>query len=100
MNICHQSFLARRELCPPFNLNYRQAADIDWILNILKNNPENACMDFILARFETGGSSYQNEKKAWKERYQVLKAHYGFLPNLWSHLMIVGRRIAFKMGLR
>ena len=38
MLVCHQSFIARRELVPNFNLNYRFAADYDWTIQILKNS--------------------------------------------------------------
>src|SRR5688572_30812157 len=71
MNVCHQSFIAKRELCPPYDLKYRQAADIDWIIQILKKKPSTARYDGIVASFEVGGSSKRNEKRAWKERYLV-----------------------------
>lgn len=99
MCLCHQSFLVLRELAMPYDLNYRQAADIDWIIQILKKNPSTARYNGVIAMFETGGSSYQNEKKAWKERYAVLKKHYGTLPNVAAHLWIVCRRILFKLKL-
>ncbi len=98
MNICHQSFIAKRNLVPKYNEALRQAADIDWILNILKKNPKSVNSNNILAAFETGGSSYQNEKKAWKERYKVLKNHFGFFPNLMAHFWIFIRRFIFKIG--
>lgn len=99
MCLCHQSFLVKKELSPNYNLAYRQAADIDWILNILKKNPSNLRFDGVIAGFETGGSSYQNEKTAWKERYAVLKAHYGAIPNILAHIWIVMRRMLFKFGI-
>lgn len=99
MSVCHQSFIVKRTICPPYNLQYRQAADIDWILNILKKHPRNVRAQGIVSRFELGGSSYQNEKKAWKERYQVLSVHYGTFQNFIAHLWIAMRRVLFNCGI-
>lgn len=97
MNVCHQSFIARRTICPPYDLQYRQAADIDWIIRILKKAPATVKSPRVIACFEIGGSSSQNEKKAWKERFTVLASHYGYIPNLFNHLWIFIRRILFNL---
>lgn len=99
MNFCHQSFIARKEICPDYDLQYRQAADIDWILQILKKQPSSVKAAFTIAAFETGGSSTQNEKKALKERYKVLSKHYGALPNFAAHIWILIRRVLFNTGI-
>jgi len=99
MSICHQSFITKKAIAPEYNTTFRQASDIDWILNILESNPTNVNSGLIISAFETGGSSSQNEKKAWKERYQVLSNHYGVLTNLLNHVFIVFRRVLFNMGI-
>jgi glycosyltransferase involved in cell wall biosynthesis len=97
MNLCHQSFIAGKNICPDYDLQYRQAADVDWIIRILSKNPVNVRFDGVIAGFETGGSSSQHEKKAWKERFSVLSKHYGFLPNCINHAWIVLRRLMFNL---
>lgn len=97
MNLCHQSFIAKRSICPYYDLQYRQAADVDWIIGILKKNPVNVRYNGVIAGFETGGSSAHHEKKAWKERFAVLSKHYGFLPNCINHCWIVLRRLIFNL---
>jgi hypothetical protein len=100
MNLCHQSFIVRRSLCDPYDLQYKQASDIDWIINILKKKPSAFRCDFILSNFEVGGSSYQHTQKAWKERFDVLTKHYGLLPNLLAHVWIIIRRVLFNLKLK
>jgi hypothetical protein len=100
MNLCHQSFIAKKSICPDYNLHYRQAADVDWIIRILEKNPVNIRFEGVVAGFETGGSSSQHEKKAWKERFSVLSKHYGFLPNCINHCWIVLRRLMFNLKIR
>ncbi len=100
MNLCHQSFIAKKSICPPYDLQFRQAADVDWIIRILMKNPSNVRFDGVIAGFETGGSSSQHETKAWKERFAVLSKHYGFLPNCINHVWIVLRRLMFNLKRR
>ncbi len=100
MNLCHQSFIVRRSLCDPYDLQYKQAADVDWIVNILKKKPKAFRCNFILSNFEVGGSSYQYTKKAWRERFNVLTKHYGLLPNLFAHVWIIIRRVLFNLKLK
>jgi len=97
MSICHQSFVARKSICEEYNLNYRFAADVDWVIRILDKNPVTMSVDFVVADFAVGGSSYQHTKKAMKERYQILGEHYGFFANLLAHIWIVIRRIIFNL---
>lgn len=97
MSICHQSFVARRSMCEEYNLNYRFAADVDWIIRILDKNPVTMPVDFVVADFAVGGSSYQHTKKAMKERYQILGEHYGYFANILAHVWIVIRRIIFNL---
>lgn len=97
MNLCHQSFIARKSLCPMYNITYKQAADVNWVIDVLKHNPSNVRTNFVIANFEVGGSSYQHTQKAWKERYTVLQNQYGFVPNLMAHAWIFIRRILFNI---
>lgn len=97
MNVCHQSFVVKKKDVPKYNLQYRLASDIDWVIAILKTSPSNLRCNYILSRFETGGSSYQNTNEAWKERYKVLREHYGSLSNLLAHGYILLRRVFFKI---
>ncbi|MDA1182384.1 MAG: glycosyltransferase family 2 protein [Bacteroidetes bacterium] len=96
MNICHQSFLAKRFLCDAFDLQYKQASDIDWIIRILKKMQGESCrVNFVISDFELGGSSTEHTRKAWKERYLVLQRQYGVLPNFLAHGWILIRRLLF-----
>jgi hypothetical protein len=100
MKVCHQSVIVKREICPEYNIAYKLAADIDWILEILKNYPTSKRVEYTLSNFEVGGSSYQHTKKAWKERFHVFSKHYGLVPNIFNHLWIIIRRIIFDIKIK
>jgi glycosyltransferase involved in cell wall biosynthesis len=90
MVVCHQAFAARRNLAPPF-IEHNLAADIDWVIEILKKSRENVHTHLVLAEYLVGGISKQRHRQSLKDRYAVLKKHYGFWSNLWSHLRIAVR---------
>lgn len=91
MVVSHQAFFVKRSLSGPYHLAYPLCADIDWMINCLKKATTIRNARITICRFLEGGVSSQKRKKAWKERYEVLKHHYGFLPNLLAHAWIVLR---------
>lgn len=91
MVVSHQAFFVKRSLSRPYNLEYPLCADIDWMIDCLKKANTIKNSHLVVCRFLEGGISGQKRKKAWKERYEVLKLHYGFLPNLLAHGWIVLR---------
>jgi glycosyltransferase involved in cell wall biosynthesis len=90
MVVCHQAFVARRNIAPPFIEN-NLAADIDWVIEVLKKSRKNVHTHLVLAEYLVGGVSKQKHRQSLKDRYEVLKKHYGKWPNLWAHFKIFWR---------
>jgi glycosyltransferase involved in cell wall biosynthesis len=97
MVVCHQGFLPRRSIAKKYLLD-NLAADIDWVLKCLEQSRKNTNTHLILSEYLQGGVSKQQHQQSLKDRYQVLKKHYGFLPNLWNHFWIILRGIWFKIS--
>lgn len=95
----HQSIFVRRSLAPLYSLDYLYAADTDWKVNILKKTTPERTLNtgLVIADFKLDGFSQKNVKRSWKDRYQVLKNQYGFLPNLFNHAVIVGKAAFHKL---
>ena len=91
MVVSHQAFIVKRECVPLYDLQYRICSDIDWMIHSLKKCRSTINTQLVIAEFRTGGTSAQHRKKAWKERYHILKKHYGFWNNLFNHGRIVLR---------
>lgn len=96
MVVSHQAFFVKRNLCEKYDMNYRISSDIDWMIRCLKNASVIINTHLIFAKFTAGGTSRQRQKLAWKERFTILQNHYGFLPNLFNHFLIVVRRLFSK----
>lgn len=97
MNVCHQSFIARRAHTQPYNLVFKHVADIDWIIHTLKKTKTSVCIPIVIADFELGGHSVQNQKEGLRERFRVLMNHYGLTQTLFSHAAIALKSARFKM---
>ncbi len=96
MVVSHQGFLPRLSIVQPYIAN-NLAADIDWVINALKKSRKNTFIPLILADFEIGGTSRQHHKQSLKNRYTILRKHYGFVPNLWNHFLILLRAFGYKI---
>ncbi len=90
MTVSHQAFVPRRAIAPSF-IEHNLAADIDWVIEILKKSRKNVPTQLILAEYLTGGLSKQKHRQSLRDRYLVLKKHFGFWPNLWAHVRIFWR---------
>ncbi len=92
MVVCHQGFLPKRSLAPSYLLD-NLSADIDWVIQCLKEAKVVTNTKLVVAEYLMGGISKQHHKQSLKDRYAILTQHYGFVPNLWNHFMIVLRSI-------
>ena len=95
MVVCHQAFIARRAISPSF-MEGNLAADIDWVIEVLKKSRHTVNTNLVLANYLTGGISKQRHRQSLKDRYAILKKHYGFWPNLFAHVQIVWRAFFAK----
>jgi glycosyltransferase involved in cell wall biosynthesis len=92
MLVVHQSFVARRALAGPF-LEGNLVADFDWCIKILKKSRQTVNTRLILADYLMGGMSKQRHRQSLKDRFAVMRAHYGLLATLFTHVKIVFRAL-------
>ena len=88
MLVCHQSIIIRKEITDQYNINYRLAADIDWIIKALKKANIVVNTKIIISRFQTGGLSRKNILPGLKERFKIMSEHYGLIPTILRHFLI------------
>ena len=88
MLVSHQSFVARRELCPEYDTQYKYSADFDWCVKILKKAGKVANTRMTLSRFLDGGMTKHHIAEGLKERFRIMTGHYGIVKTVWSHIPI------------
>ena len=96
MLVCHQSFLVKRTIAEPYDLQYRFTADYDWCIRCMKKTGVLFNTHLILSRFLEAGLSAVNRKEALKERYRIMCENYGKLPTQIRHLWFAVRFYASK----
>lgn len=97
MNVSHQSFIVKRSLAAVYDESIKYVSDIDWMIRTLKRCQKIVNLNCIIARFTQDGFSTKYRNQSNKERFWVLSKHYGFLPNLLAHVLILFRKlIGFK----
>jgi len=90
MLVVHQSFVPRRNLAPPY-ITANLCADYNWSIEILKNSPENVYSGLILTDYLMGGMSKQRHRQSLRDRFIVMRRHFGLFPTLLAHLCILVR---------
>ena len=87
--VSHQAILVRRSIADNYNTDYRICADFEWVVKAVTASRKNTYLDEYLCKFLTEGVSQKQRKRAWKERFHIMCAHFGVLPTLWAHFLIV-----------
>lgn len=88
MLVCHQSFIARRELCPAYDTNYKYAADYDWCLKILFKSSKIINTHTVISLFMEGGQTRKTIVPGLKERYHIMRKHYGTIKATFWNIVL------------
>ena len=106
MLVCHQAFYALTSLAKqtPYNLAYRFSADVDWCIRVMKAgqaaNLPLKNVQAVVANYLDGGMTVKNHHASLKERFAVMRAHYGLPLTLAMHAWFVLRAIGNKLQRR
>ncbi|MES2517142.1 MAG: glycosyltransferase family 2 protein [Bacteroidota bacterium] len=93
MLVCHQAFIARKSIAPLYMEN-NLSADVDWEIECLKHAKKIQYLDFVVAKYLTGGVSNQQLKRSLLDRYEVLRKHFGLTGAITAHLQILFRGVS------
>lgn len=86
MLVCHQSFVAKRNLCPRYDLRYRFSADVDWCIRVMKEATTFLQIGEPLSLYLNEGATTANHRKSLCERFDVMRRHYGLLTTIYKHI--------------
>ena len=95
MLVCHQSFYARRELCPDYNTAYRFSADVDWCIRVMKAGARRGLNNYhthtVMTDYLDEGMTTRNHRASLIERFKIMSNHYGFLLTTLKHFTFLFR---------
>ena len=90
MLVVHQSFIVRRTIAPEYVMD-NLCADYDWCIRILKHSRQNVSAGLIITDYLMGGMSKQRHQQSLKDRFEVMRVHFGLFPTLLAHAWILIR---------
>lgn len=96
MTVCHQAMAVRRDLAPAYDLRYRFSADYDWVCKILRRSPLNVYLDRYTANYLSEGVTTANHRASLRERFEIMRRHYGLPRTLLTHLRALARALTRK----
>lgn len=98
MLVCHQAFVARRDIAPTYDLAYRFSADYDWCIRVLRQSDHNAYVgEKPIVSFLTDGLTNKHHKASLKERYHIMCRYYGTCATTLRHIGFAFRALARKL---
>ena len=89
MVVCHQSILVSREIAPKYDLGYKTAADIEWVIASLRRATRIVNMHRVVSVFELGGESTRNRSLALRERFEIMRRNFGLVLTVAAHIGFV-----------
>lgn len=99
MLVCHQAFYARLDIARdiPYDLQYRHSADVDWCIRVMKEAERRHLplvrVQGVVANFLDGGDSSKNHRASLRERFHVMRRHYGLLTTCLMHVWFLLRSV-------
>ncbi len=97
MLVVHQSFVPRRSLSPEYRAAAELCADYDWCIEILKKSQENIHTGGIITDYLMGGLSKKRHQQSLRNRFEVMRHHFGLLPTLLAHVWVVIRAVLHRI---
>ncbi len=89
-SLCHQAVFAHRSLFKRFggfDLQYRLAADFDWLVRVLRGGGRAHFIAATVARFSTGGAHAQAAASTRAECLRIRRAHTSAFERGWTHAL-------------
>jgi len=88
MSVSHQAIYIKRSLTGPYDRNFQLSSDIHWILRAIKKATTIVNVHQYVAKYLVGGMSKKRHRQSLKERFAIMKQHYGLLPTVFNHFII------------
>jgi glycosyltransferase involved in cell wall biosynthesis len=88
MSVSHQAIFIKKIIVKSYDQKFKLSADIDWILDSIVKADKIVNTQIVTTKYLMGGLSKKKHLQSLKERYQIFKKYYGFLPNLFNHVVI------------
>lgn len=98
MLVCHQAFMVKRAIAPHYDTDYRFSADFDWCVKCIKKSKPAKCINLhtIAIDYLSDGLTDKNKIPSLKERFKIMRKHYGLVSTVSNHFSFITRALKRK----
>ncbi len=99
MLVCHQAFYALTSIAKniPYDTRYRYSADIDWCIRVMRQAEQEGrgvvSVGRVVANYLCEGMTTAHHGASLRERFDVMRRHYGMWQTMISHAWFVVRAV-------
>ena len=99
MLVCHQAFYALTAIAKdiPYDLRFRYSADVDWCIKVMKEAERRDLplvnTHAVVANYLEEGQTTIHHRASLKERFDVMRCHYGLISTVFMHLWFAIRQV-------
>ena len=99
MLVCHQAFYARTDIAKnlQYDTRYKYSADVDWCIRVMQESERMGLplynIGIVVANYTEEGTTTRHHSESLKERFHVMRRHYGLFSTLLMHLWFVLRKL-------
>ena len=100
MLICHQAFCVKRSVAPEYDISYRFSADYDWTIRCIRSTNPDKCVNLksVVIYYLDDGMTEKNKLASLRERYEIMKKHYGVIKAVARHISFIPRALGRKLA--
>ena len=99
MLVCHQAFYARTDIAKntQYDTRYRFSADVDWCIRVMRETERMGLQlrntHMVVANYTEEGATTRNHRASLRERFDVMRRHYGLFTTLIMHAWFAVRAV-------
>lgn len=94
MLVCHQAFIAVRNIVGFYNTSYRFSADYEWCIRCLQHSRKNIGLgDTVIIDYLNEGMTTRNHRSSLLERFRIMSFYYGLIPTIARHFGFAARAL-------
>jgi len=91
MVVCHQAFVALRQITSPYDLQFRFSADFDWCIRVLQHSRRNVLIPEVIIDYLNEGTTTRNRYKSLLERFRIMCYYFGTWSTIARHFRFLVR---------
>ena len=99
MQVCHQAFYVDVAVARhvPYQLRYRYSADVDWCIRVMKETQRQGRplvrVPGVVVNYLDGGLTTAHHRDSLRERFRVMRSHYGLPLTVVMHAWFLVRSL-------